>query len=190
VNNWLVGVLLLAGCVFPPDVGNGSVRCGGGGSCPPELHCAHDGRCYRSGSGPRDAGLTSDGTNGDASLFGAGAMDLARGPADLARGNGGSGGGGSGGGGRDMTGCVPRTCASVNATCGYYPDGCGVVLDCYANGTSCGPGNSAGTCAGGGQPYTCGRKGSCTPLTQCPTGTCGVILPDNCNNVVVCPACP
>jgi hypothetical protein len=183
VNNWLVGVLLLAGCAFPVAFGNGSLRCGGGGSCPPDLHCAGDGRCYRAGSGPRadDAG-TSDGAIGDVS--------------DLGRSGGGDGPGGGGdmdsgsSVGRDMTGCMPTTCASVNATCGFYPDGCGKILNCYPDGRSCGPGNSNGTCAGGGQAYTCGKKGQCTALKQCPAGVCGVIIPDKCSNVIICPACP
>jgi hypothetical protein len=192
----LIGALLLGGCVFPPDLGDGSVRCGPGDSCPPSQHCA-EGRCYRAGSGPLpDASSRPTNTNSD--------------------GGGGSGGNGGGSGGpdlsavdpgdmsppvrdfaiggrpRDMSGCVPITCVSVKATCGYYPDGCGRVLDCYPKmGSSCGPGNSNGTCAGGGVPYTCGKHGgTCTRVTMCKPGECGVIIPNNCDDVVVCPPCP
>ena len=83
--------------------------------------------------------------------------------------------------------CVPTTCAAAKATCGFYPDGCGHNLDCYADGSSCGPGNSNGTCGGGG-PYTCGKSGKCKPLTTCPTGACGDI-PDGCSDVLSCPPC-
>jgi hypothetical protein len=196
----LVAVLLV-GCVFPLDLGNGSLRCGDGNSCPPDQHCAA-GRCYRAGSGPSsDAGAQPTDTNGDAGPIGGG-------------GSGGSGGGGGndlsavdledmshirdfsiGGEPRDLEDCVPVTCASVGATCGYYPDGCGTILDCYPNlGTDCGKGNSNGTCAGGGQPYTCGKRGNktCMPLTahDCKPSQCGIVIPNGCDDVVVCPPCP
>jgi hypothetical protein len=189
----LIGALLLGGCVFPPDLGNGSLRCGAGDSCPPSQHCT-DGRCYRDGSDPTpDASTRPSNTNGDD----------------------GGGGGGSGGGthdlsavdpsdmsppirdfaiggrARDMVGCVPTTCALAKATCGYYPDGCGIILDCYPNmGTACGNGNSGGTCAGGGMPYTCGKHGDCKRVTSCKPEQCGLVIPNGCDDVIACPPCP
>lgn len=84
--------------------------------------------------------------------------------------------------------CIPKTCADVGATCGQYPDGCGGTLNCYPQqGTSCGNGNSNGTCGGGG-PYTCGKRSTCTPLTTCPTNACGD-LPDGCSDILHCGSC-
>lgn len=84
--------------------------------------------------------------------------------------------------------CKPKTCSDVGATCGSYPDGCGTVLDCWPSGTSaCGPGNSKGSCGGGG-PYTCGKSGSCHPLTACPANACGDIA-DGCAGVLHCGGC-
>jgi hypothetical protein len=201
VKGLLAGALLLASCVFPPDLGDGNVRCGAGGSCPPDLHC-DEGRCYRSGSGPRpDASPRPSDTAGDG---GGGAG-----------GNGGSGGSGGGndlsaslppdmskpldfsigGKPRDMTGCVPTSCKAHGYNCGTFTDGCGVVLNCYPDdGSSCGQGNSNGSCAGAGEPYKCGKKGDgngpCVKITACKLpDQCGLIIPNGCDDVIVCPPC-
>jgi hypothetical protein len=39
--------MLLAGCVFAPDIGDGTVQCGAGGSCPPGFACGPDDLCHR-----------------------------------------------------------------------------------------------------------------------------------------------
>jgi hypothetical protein len=43
----VLSVLLLASCVFSPELGEGRVACGAGGLCPDGYSCAVDGRCYR-----------------------------------------------------------------------------------------------------------------------------------------------
>jgi hypothetical protein len=48
-----------------------------------------------------------------------------------------------------VTGCTPKTCASLNATCGPQGDGCGGVL-------ACGTCTAPQTCGGAGIPNVCG----------------------------------
>ncbi len=54
----LVFIVALAGaCSFAPDLGNGAIACGVGGTCPPGYFCAVDGKCYLPGSGPGPIGV-------------------------------------------------------------------------------------------------------------------------------------
>jgi hypothetical protein len=68
--------------------------------------------------------------------------------------------------------CVPLDCASRGYTCGPAGDGCGNVINCYANdGGACpDPGD---TCGGGGLPSQCGHSctGLCTQQQACDGGT-------------------
>jgi hypothetical protein len=63
--------------------------------------------------------------------------------------------------------CVPTTCATANAECGFVEDGCGETINC-------GNCDAPNTCAGAGQDNQCG----CTPL--CEGKICG--QKDNCND--------
>src|SRR5215470_17134240 len=60
------------------------------------------------------------------------------------------------------SGCTPKTCSQVGATCGMVSDGCGGVLSCgtcptgqTCTGNKCGPGTVAG-------PGTCTHDLTCT----------------------------
>jgi hypothetical protein len=176
----------LAGCVFSTRFGDGQVRCGVDGGCPPGLACAGDQRCYGT---PPDLADASDG-----------GADLAPDPC---------GGCGEescgtmldrcgrvlrcttscpstapvcGGDGPNVCGtnrCVPRsTCLPVQV-CGLASDGCANLLAC---GTCAG----GSVCAGDGTPNVC-----CTPATACPSGAnCG-FAPDGCFGRINCgPSCP
>src|SRR6185503_18873251 len=56
-NAALACALVFGACAcFSPDLGEGRIHCGLGGSCPPSLHCASDLRCYTAGAGPRSDG--------------------------------------------------------------------------------------------------------------------------------------
>ena len=86
------------------------------------------------------------------------------------------------------SGCVPKTCAQLNAACGTISDGCGTLLNC---GTCTVAGQ---TCGGAGVPYQCGcelmnypcsdRGANCgSPSNGCggtigPCGTC--VSPNTC----------
>jgi hypothetical protein len=84
--------------------------------------------------------------------------------------------------------CVPRTCASVNATCGRYPSGCNQVILICSEDRDLGCPAGTGTCGGGGA-YTCGTTLTCNPLPKCPAKACGQI-PDGCSGFLRCGACP
>jgi hypothetical protein len=78
---------LVGGSCFSPDLGEGAIQCGPGGSCPPAYRCAR-GACYR-GPGPGDdlgaavdlTGSDLASSNGD--LAGVPLLDLATPPPDL-----------------------------------------------------------------------------------------------------------
>lgn len=77
--------------------------------------------------------------------------------------------------------CVPETCASVGATCGEAPDGCGGSL-------MCGTCESGTTCGGGGTPNLCGSS-SCQPRTCSDLVlNCGTTN-DGCGGALECGTC-
>jgi hypothetical protein len=74
--------------------------------------------------------------------------------------------------------CLPKTCASIGATCGTINNGCGEIL-------ACGSCAAPYTCGGGGVPNHCG----CSPIITCPAGyECGTVS-DGCGGVVSCGTC-
>jgi hypothetical protein len=80
---WGVGLLLLAGCAFEPNLGDGMVACGASHECPPSYVCRADDRCWHS------ATLGQDDMSIEVSDFAhvGSAADLATGsPRDLASG--------------------------------------------------------------------------------------------------------
>lgn len=77
--------------------------------------------------------------------------------------------------------CTPATCASLGATCGDVPDGCGSTVSCGG----CAQGES---CGAGGRPNVCGT-GTCTPTTCAQAGkNCGTIS-DGCSTTLDCGGC-
>ena len=67
------------------------------------------------------------------------------------------------------SGCIPKTCAQLGASCGPQGDGCGSIVEC---GTCTAP----DTCGGGGKANTCGSANpdggdGSTPI---PTGTLSI----------------
>jgi hypothetical protein len=81
-------------------------------------------------------------------------------------------------------GCLKRTCAELDATCGLQGDGCGGTLDC-------GECKLPDTCGGGGKPNACGHQpgGTCTPRDCKSVGAnCGP-LGDGCGGVLDCGEC-
>jgi hypothetical protein len=90
---------------------------------------------------------------------------------------------GDGGG----TGCVPSTCAQLNASCGAATDTkCGGVVQCG--------GCDAGTCGGGGTPNVCGGTGggnpdSCSPMTCAGQSIACGQAGDGCGNTLQCGTC-
>ncbi|MBI5533042.1 MAG: hypothetical protein HY898_10020 [Deltaproteobacteria bacterium] len=81
----------------------------------------------------------------------------------------------------DASGCMPKTCAQLGATCGSAPDGCGWI-------TACGDCKSGETCGGGG-PNQCGT-GSCVAKTCAQLGaSCGYVS-DTCGLAIDCGECP
>lgn len=115
----------------------------------------------------------------------------------------------------DAGACVPRTCASLGATCGEPSDGCGGTLSCGActapeecggGGTyrcgapleaecgaigvagqvfSCGGCPAGTTCGGGGVPYRCG-VGPCQPLTCAQQNVATGVAGDGCGGLLQC----
>ena len=111
--------------------------------------------------------------------------------------------------------CVPRTCATLGATCGSPSDGCGGTLSCgtctapeecggagtYRCGSpleaECGPIGVAGqifacggcppgmTCGGGGAPYRCG-VGACQPLSCVQQNVNSGPAGDGCGGLLQC----
>jgi hypothetical protein len=194
----VAATLVLGGC-FSPDLGQGSVRCGNGGACPPGYQCSH-GACFANGT--------------DLAIAPAGDMsqpdppDLAMAPPPI-----------------DMKSCVPTVkcsgfcgtiaddgcgqplrcdCSVPNSCslgganscactpvkncnqlpgvhCGRYPDGCGGYVVCP-------PCGGQQICGAAPQPYTCGNQAMCTPRA-CLPGQCGLIA-DDCTDFVICPDCP
>jgi hypothetical protein len=84
---------------------------------------------------------------------------------------------------RDGAGaCVPKTCATLHATCGPISDGCGGLIQC-------GGCQSGETCGGGGVPFQCG--GACTgSSTKCASssGTTCADLESDANDCGACGA--
>jgi hypothetical protein len=175
----LVAPLLLAGCIFAPRIGEGTVGCGVNAACPPGFVCANDQKCYSLGS-PLDAGVLDGGDPGclvACASNNCGTMSdrcgemircTATCPASAPI---------CGGGGANLCGtqaCTRMTACPSSLQCGFVSDGCAGVNSC---------GTCAGTavCAGDGTPNTC-----CTPLTACPAGAnCGM-APDGCGGKVDC----
>lgn len=78
-------------------------------------------------------------------------------------------------------GCVPKTCAQLEAQCGTAPDQCGGTI-------ACGDCPEGQTCGGGGA-NKCGT-GTCTPKTCAQLGaSCGLVS-DGCNDTLDCGSCP
>jgi hypothetical protein len=191
-------VALCGGCDFSPNLGDGDVRCGAGGICPPGLHCQTDGFCHRHGSdggaplhdggsctprhcsigwcGPVDDGC---GHKLDCGPCDPGFVDMA-GPVDMAEpvvvDMAGS---------EDMampvdmaTPCVPtRACGP--GICGNFDDGCNTLLrcgDCPGDNRACSE----------SQPNMC----TCVPRTCASVGaTCGR-FPSGCNGIILdCSTC-
>lgn len=74
--------------------------------------------------------------------------------------------------------CLPKTCTQLGKSCGTWPDGCGMSLNCppCSVGQSC---NSSGQCVSSCQPKTCGQLGK----------TCGS-WPNGCGGSLSCGNCP
>ena len=115
----------------------------------------------------------------------------------------------------DAGACVPRTCASLGATCGTPGDGCGGTLSCgqcmapeecggagtyrcgvpleaecghigvYGHVISCGGCPPGTTCGGGGVPYRCG-VGPCQPLTCANQNLGQGLAGDGCGGLIDC----
>jgi hypothetical protein len=164
-ENIVAALLLVAGCAFPPDLGNGQLRCGAGGSCPPAYHCAA-GRCFKSGGPDQVATGVSDLASGDFSS----AMDLSRTTSG------------------DLGACVPSCAGACSSCCRELCDeatscnltcpagSCDCELDCsntkscavrcgkgdVCTGTIGNAGTATLTCATGSRcDFTCGGASSC-----------------------------
>ncbi len=197
--------LLLSACAFKPNLGDGQVRCGNDGRCPPNQHCEDDGLCY----GPPTAtggtcvpthcfvgwcGLVNDGCG----------QTIDCGPCnpvvtdDL-------------GAPHDLANCTPSVRCIPGESCGDLADGCGNILhcgDCATPGTcsasvpnrcACSPRTCADLHANcGALPDGCGGVNDCFPAgpTRCPmrTGICGGGAPyvcglgSGCQALTECPA--
>ncbi|HZS39158.1 MAG TPA: hypothetical protein VFF06_20145 [Polyangia bacterium] len=92
--------LLLVGCSFAPDLGDGQLQCAPGGGCPPGYACAADDRCHRVTAGDGAADGAADGAS-------APSADLACKPSIMI--------------------CMP---AHDKHPCGLIADGCGGLVDC------------------------------------------------------------
>jgi hypothetical protein len=78
--------------------------------------------------------------------------------------------------------CVPRTCATLGATCGPQGNGCGNLLDCGA----C---VAPQTCGGGGTRNACGGDNGCVSKTCKDIGAgCGP-HGDGCGGEIQCGSC-
>ena len=161
------GILHCGDCVAPQTCGGGGVpsRCGGTAGCVPRT-------CRTAGA---NCGPVADGCGG---VLQCGACATGQ--------TCGGGGSPSQCGSATMDGgsrCTPRTCASVNATCGPIGDGCGGVLQC-------GDCAAPQTCGGGGVPSRCGGMMACVPRTCASVGaTCGPVA-DGCGRMLNCGVCP
>lgn len=119
---------------------------------------------------------TGNGGTGGSGTGGTGGIGEGGTGGESAGGTGGTGEGGTGGTGGEA--CVPRTCASEEATCGTIDDGCGHEVECG----SC---EAPETCGGAGLANRCG----CTDetdhqLCQRVGATCGAIeAADACGSV-------
>jgi hypothetical protein len=188
----------VAGCIFSPTIGDGQVRCGSDGSCPPGFTCGGDSLCHDSSTNTTtiDAGCSplhcyvgwcGPIDDGCGHTIDCGSCSL---PPD-----------GSGTDSHDMAGCTPsRACAS--GVCGTIDDGCGKALECgdcsTANSCSANSANSCSctpkTCAAvkatcGYYPDGCGGTLNCFGGTTCAAqknGLCGGGGPYTCGKVSVC----
>jgi hypothetical protein len=82
--------------------------------------------------------------------------------------------------------CTPKTVADCGSTCGTMPDGCNGVVECP---TTCPTGQ---VCGGDpSAPGKCGASSSACQETTCQAAgaECGQI-PDGCQGILNCPACP
>jgi len=156
--------LILTGCVFSPNLGDGQIRCASDGTCPPGQSCGGDNFCRRSSDSPVDAG----------SCVPLHCYVGWCGPVDDGCGHMidcGSCNPGSGGGPVDMSGCVPSRSCVAGLSCGKIDDGCGHSLDC-------GDCTDKRACSNT-MPNQC----TCTPKTCASVGaTCGA-YPSGCNQV-------
>jgi hypothetical protein len=189
----VLGALGLVGC-FSPDFGQGAVRCGEAGHCPPGYACAGDDHCYTKGLMPDLAGVVIIPPNSDLSI----GPDISCTPTKQCRAF--CGTLPDDGCGRPLTCdclgahiCSSKTANSCDCTrltscdqapgvhCGQYPDGCGGVLTC----APC----PIGQMCGFGGAFTCGPHPPMCKGNKCKTGQCGIIS-DGCSGILDCGNCP
>jgi len=164
------GVIDCGNCPAPQTCGGGGTpsQCGGSSGCTPTTCAAQNANCGPIGDGC--GGVIDCGSCGANESCGAGGPSRC-GPATVMNDGG--------------TTCTPRTCTSVNASCGQVADGCGGLLNC---GTCTAP----ESCGGGGTPNRCGRSDAgttCTPRTCAgANANCGPVA-DGCGGIIQCGTC-
>jgi hypothetical protein len=165
-------MLAVSGCVFSPSLGDGRVRCGADGACPPGFVCGSDALCWLPGS-LADMSLTCGLLHCFVGWCGP-ISDACGQMIDCGSCNPGGGGGGGGMGVVDMAGCSPSNSCVAGASCGRIDDGCGRPI-------SCGDCAVANTCSS-----TSRNSCVCVPKTcAMVSATCGN-YPDGCGHVLDC----
>jgi hypothetical protein len=163
-----IALIVTAGCVFAPNFGDGQVRCGSNGECPPGQTCADDNFCHQvtpSASGncvPRNCyvGWCGPISDGCGKTIDCGPCNPTAPAVDA--------------GVRDMAGCVPTAQCIATKTCGTLDDGCGRALHC--------PDCAVTRTCSNTKPNDC----TCTPKTCADVGaTCGH-YPDGCGTILNC----
>jgi hypothetical protein len=167
----LATLFLVVGC-FAPNFGQGLVRCGDDGSCPPGYGCGGDRLCYsaaRLADGGADLAVADLAVASGADLTTAAGADLLGQPTpDLA-----------------TIASTPDLSCKPTVKCGFQQcgtlpdDGCGNVLHC-------GDCAIANTCSA-----QTANSCTCTPAKSCSEFNgihCGQ-YPDGCGGVLNCPAC-
>src|SRR4051812_32580152 len=159
--------LLLTACAFKPNLGDGQVRCGSDGRCPPGQQCSDDGICYKA---PATAGGTCIATHcfvgwcgavpdGCGEMLDCGPCQTTSVDASVSL---------------DLAGCVASVACEPGRSCGKIDDGCGRLLDC-------GDCPMPGTCSAT-EPNRCG----CTPKTCAEVGASCGSYPDGCGGIDNC----
>jgi hypothetical protein len=168
------GILDCGSCTAPAYCGgNGANKCGlggndGGTTCVPRT-------CAQLGA---ECGQQGDGCGGTLNCGSCNSPDFCGGKGPNQCGQGAVDGGSQ---------CVPKTCASLGATCGTQGDGCGNTLNCG--------GCTAPQFCGGNGPNRCGLGGTdggttCIKKTCADLGaTCGT-QGDGCGGTLNCGSCP
>jgi hypothetical protein len=198
----------LSAC-FSADLGNGAIRCGNAGLCPPSYYCHHDGRCWKTAevtgsvsdlsSSAHDLAVAKDHDLSMVSVPDLASTDIAQcSPAICQPGQCGkipdpcsgyidcgmncpTGETCAGGGMNNVCGC-PTEQYCNGRDCGTIPNGCGGIALC---GTTCPTGK---TCGAGNHANLCGTGGMCNPKMCAPNHDCGLVS-DGCSAVLTCPPC-